>query len=110
MGAAAIDLLEYERTKPLAERSHAELYNLRGQLPKDQQNKVAPYEHRAFAREAVAENPAMAASLAVAIPLYSAAKALGLSKARSGASLDEMAQGYTGIGEGLKRFWNRTRK
>lgn len=67
------------------------------------QTVLAPYEHRAYARETTRERPLMGASLAVATPLYAAAKGLGLIGSRSGASnpAGQVSQGFKGIGEGL---------
>lgn len=97
MGAAAQDLR-------LAGMSHADLYLKRAYAKtKAEQSKLAPYEHRAFAREFAEESPVKAAaSLPFAIPAYTAAKALGLQKgARSSASLEEMKQAFKGLAEGL---------
>lgn len=78
--------------------SHAELYQRRA---KGDQS-VAPQEHRAFAREWTRENPWVAVpSLLAAIPSYSAAKRLGLIRARTPGTLEEMGEAYRGIGEGL---------
>lgn len=83
--------------------SHAELYLARGNAPAELQAKLAPLEHQAFAREWTQDNPLLAApSLAVAIPAYTAAKALGLTGARSPASLAEMLAAYRGIWQGLR--------
>jgi hypothetical protein len=84
--------------------SHSDLVNLRNSLPKDdpRQAEIAPYEHQAFAREWVKEDPVTAtASLLGAIPAYSAAKAVGVVKSRTPASFDEIASAYKGIGQGL---------
>jgi hypothetical protein len=86
----------------LGNLSHAELMALREKSPPERQGMLAPYEHRAFAREATAENPLMALSLATAIPAYQLAKLLRLHGSRTGPSLEQMRQGYVGIGEGLK--------
>ena len=69
----------------------------------DLQAVLAPFEHRAYARESVAENPLMAASIGVATPAYALAKGLGLIGSRSGGSspFTQMAAGFRGIGEGL---------
>lgn len=86
--------------------THAELFNIRAKLPQDKETQAnaAPAEHRAFAREWTKENPLVAVpSLLAAIPLYSIAKATGIIKARSPASVDEVAEGYRGIMEGLIR-------
>lgn len=85
----------------LPSRSHADLYSLRDKLSPADQEQVAPYEHRAFAREVVADSPLMALSLFAGVPLYQTAKLLGLSKARTKPSLDQLKQAYIGIGEGL---------
>ena len=87
-----------------ANMSHADLLSLRNSLANDdpRHREIAPFEHRAFAREWAQERPLMAtASLPFAIPAYTAAKAVGAVSARSPASFDEMTQGYRGLGEGL---------
>lgn len=97
--------------------SHVELYKARtnAKTPEEQKH-IAPYEHRAFAREYVEENPVTGAiGLAVAIPGYQAVKATGAIGSRTGVDTKQMVEGYRGIGEGLskgivepwKRVWNR---
>lgn len=86
--------------------SHADLLATRNKVDrnnKELQNKLAPLEHRAFAREFATESPIKAGvSLPFAIPLYTASKALGFQpRARSDASIEEMMQGYKGLIEGL---------
>lgn len=96
-----------------ASMSHADLLTLRNTLaPNDpQQAVIAPYEHAAFAREWTQESPMAAVpSLALAIPAYTAGKALGLLHARSPASLSEMGQSYRGIGQGLLSLFMRGRQ
>ncbi len=83
----------------MAGMPHAALYSARGQATPEQQNVISPYEHRAFAREAVAENPMMALPIAAAIPAYQLYKSIF--GARSSPSLAQVGQGYLGIGEGL---------
>jgi ElaB/YqjD/DUF883 family membrane-anchored ribosome-binding protein len=82
---------------------------------KEEQDHIAPYEHRAFAREYVTENPVTGTiGIAAAIPLYQAAKSVGAIGARTSPSTEQMKQGYAGLGEGVsaafiepwKRFWN----
>lgn len=106
---------------------HANLDRARGQYRDPAAQEVlGPWEHRAFAREYAQESPVLAAaSLPFAIPGYTAGKAvaktplvssgnpmlalaklvtregMGLHKSRSPASLNEMAQGFAGLGEGL---------
>lgn len=81
---------------------HSTLYQMRMQATPDQQAVIAPYEHQAFAREFAQESPLKAAlSLPIAIPAYSAAKALGLMNTRSPASWSELSQGYKGLAQGL---------
>ena len=82
---------------------HADLLRLRNSLaPNDPRHaQLAPLEHAAFAREATAENPLSAIPLALAIPAYTGAKAVGLTDARSPATLEEVLLAYQGIGRGL---------
>jgi hypothetical protein len=84
----------------LASLSHDELMRLRHQNP-DLQDLLAPYEHRAFAREYVGQNPLGALGMIGAIPGYQLYKMTGRSGARSNPSLDQMVQGFKGTGEGL---------
>lgn len=85
--------------------SWSDLYQLRSKT-KDplQQALLAPYEHRAYAREQVAENPAMAPFYAAAVPAYQAFKSL-YGTSRTPASLNQVTQGWTGVGEGLADWW-----
>lgn len=90
--------------------SHAELSMLRDRFQNVPSiyNALAPYEHQAFAREWTKDNPAVAVpSLTVAVPLQYAAKSMGLmprmsNAPQSPASIDQLTQGYRGIGQGLK--------
>ena len=84
----------------LSKIPHALLYNARAKVPKEQQNLISPYEHRAFAREATQENPLMALPIAAAILPYQAYKAIDGSS-RSTPSIDQVLQGFLGVGEGL---------
>lgn len=93
-------MLAEGETPDLSTLPHSLLYAARGYLSgKETQGKISPYEHRAFAREVVGENPLMALPVAVGIPAYQAYKALV--GARSAPSLDQISQGLLGIGEGL---------
>lgn len=94
--AATLLTLGKEELKKLP---HALLYQTRERVPKEQQGMISPYEHRAFAREVVQENPLMAISLLAAIPAYQGYKAV--MGARSQPSLDQVLQGYAGVGDGL---------
>ncbi len=86
---------------------HATLYMMR-QRAKTQaeQDALAALEHRAFAREATAENPLMALPITAATPVYQLAKLLGLTQSRSAPSWNQMGQGLLGVGEGLIN-WTR---
>jgi hypothetical protein len=85
----------------LANLDHLELLRLRQQNP-HLQDLLAPYEHRAWAREYVAENPVTGLLGASAlIPLYQMYKLTGQSGARSAPSIEQVIQGYKGVGEGL---------
>ncbi len=86
----------------LANLDHATLYRMRERAREQaMQDLLAGYEHRAFAREAVQENPLMAVPIGLATPLYQASKLLPGNKSRSNPSWDQMLQGFTGVGEGL---------
>jgi hypothetical protein len=71
--------------------------------PGADQATLGPIQHRQFAEATVGDNKAMAVPLALAIPAYTAAKALGVLKSRSPASMEEMKQGYKGIWRGLTK-------
>lgn len=99
--------------------SHSALYNARENASSQtEQNYIANAEHRAFAREVTAENPAMAIPLLAAIPAYQGAKALGLTNSRSEPSLEQASEAYKGVGEGLsegvlkpwERGWNEVKQ
>ena len=90
----------------LSKLSHAELMMLRDMWPAGEaQRLLAPYEHEAFAREWVRENPVVAVpALAGAIPGYQLAKLLGLAdEDATPASLEQMMAGYKGVGQGMRR-------
>lgn len=92
----------------LAQMPHDQLYGMRDyNASKDYQNRVAPYEHRAFAREAVGQNPLMALPIAMAAPLYQVSKMIPGLESRSGASWDQFGQSFRGIGEGLRSYFTR---
>ena len=81
---------------------HATLWRMRREAQdRELQNLLAGYEHRAFAREATADNPWMALPIATATPLYQFAKLLGTTDSRSPPSWGQMGQGLLGVGEGL---------
>ncbi len=83
----------------LAQLPHALLYAARDYITPDQQGRLSGFEHRAFARESVADNPLMALPIAAAIPAYQLYKLFN--QARSQPSLSQLGQGLSGIGEGL---------
>jgi len=88
---------------------HTKHRQLRNSLPPDSplQPYIAPFEHRSFAREEVANNPLSALPLAFMIPGYQGAKLTGLMDARTPPSLAQMTQGYAGIIDGLKAYLGR---
>jgi hypothetical protein len=92
-----------EWEKYLATMDHHSLLQLRAKAGKNQklQDQISPYEHRAFARESAADNPWMALPLAVSTLAYQPYKMI-TGRSRSKPSLDQLLQGFTGIGEGLK--------
>lgn len=80
-----------------------ELNKLRAVYRQQQdQNRLAPYEHRAYAREMTQANPIAAPVYAMMPPAYQALKvATGGQGSRTTASWDELKQGMIGTGEGL---------
>jgi hypothetical protein len=94
----ALGLLQMS-PEQLSQLDHATLYQARSYLPKEHQGLLAPYEHRAFAREAVGENKLMALPVAAGTMLYQPYKAL--MGARSKPSLNQLAQGLLGVKDGL---------
>jgi hypothetical protein len=80
-----------------------DLIQLRAQTQDpSQQALLAPFEHRAYAREEVASNPLMALPYAAMVPGYQILKLLGKG-ARTPPSWDELGQGWLGTLEGLKQ-------
>ena len=91
-----------------------QLQDLRDKNAGDQQmqQQLEPFEHRAYARESVAENPLNALKFAFMIPGYQAAKASGIldsDASTTPASLDQVTQGFAGIGDGLKENYGNTK-
>jgi hypothetical protein len=64
------------------------------------QNKAANYEHQAYARDVVQENPLMAVPMAAMIPAYQVYKGIR-GGARSQGGFEQMAHGYSGVLQGL---------
>lgn len=82
--------------RKMAEKSGNKALNIR----------LAPFEHQAFAREYVKENPVTGTiGVGAAIPLYQLAKLAGIAPTTGGTatpvSLAQMSQGFKGIGQGL---------
>jgi len=70
------------------------------------QEKLAPYDHRAFMRETVKKNPLTAPAFAILVPGYEVAKSIGLDVSTTDepatpASIKSMSEGFRGIVEGL---------
>lgn len=87
----------------LGTMKHADLYSARDYVPRgdrDAQNKISAYEHRAFAREATAENPLLAIPIAAGTLAYQPYKLFNR-QSRSDPSLAQVGQGLLGVGEGL---------
>lgn len=70
--------------------------------PGAEQEVLGPFEHGAYAESRVREHPLYGVVEQLgAVPGYTLAKALRLQSGRSPASVDEMAEGYRGIGRGV---------
>lgn len=93
--------------------SWSDLYMLRIQNRGDAQAQkiLAPFEHQAYAREQVSENPITAPVWAVMPAAYQAAKAVGLTgpgdDMSTPASLDQATAGMKGVWQGVKDAWNK---
>ncbi len=86
----ADDLYKYQRLRDLIPRD-SPLHAVYG-----------PLEHGQFTQDEVGRNPLMAIPMLAFIPAYTGLKAMGaFPRARSPASLDEMAEAYRGVGRGL---------
>jgi hypothetical protein len=84
---------------------HADLLRLRESNRSDiaVQALLAPFEHRAFAREATRENPLLGVPIAIAAPVYYGAKKLGFMTDDNTAppTLGQVGAGLMGVGEGF---------
>ncbi len=95
----------------LAKANWETLVGMRRDIPPDdpRQAAVAPYEHRAWAREQVAANPLLAPVYAALVPGYQLAKLVRSMGARTAPSMDQLTQGMTGIAEGVQQWVNNRR-
>ena len=88
----------------LAQLSFGELMRMREAAGQDAtaQGRIAPYEHRAFVREATQESPLRSLGFIAAIPGYQVAKATGLMSSRTGSTQPwaQILEGYKGLAEG----------
>lgn len=84
----------------LAKMPHWMLYQAREHIPPEQQDRVANFEHRAFAREEVASNPMMALPVAAGALAYQPYK-MFMGGSRSHPSFGQMGAGLRGVYEGL---------
>jgi hypothetical protein len=83
----------------------------------DAQKKIAPVEHKRWARDETAQNPMKGLAIAALTPPYSAFKAINDALPASmqaeqdrgkatPASLAEMAAGFQGVGQGMSDFYD----
>lgn len=91
----------------LESMDHGALSMMRAKFKQDMnaQDRLAPFEHQAFAREYVKENPVSgAAAMLAAVPMYYAAKLLRIAPKGDGPqtapSFDQVSRGYKGIAQG----------
>lgn len=78
-----------------------DLINMRRGASPEMQSLLAPYEHRAYARETVKDNPLMAPAFLFLTPGYQAWKAIR-GGARTAPSMKQLGYGLLGAYEGLK--------
>jgi len=97
----------------MAKADWESLVMLRKQLAQDdpRQEQVAPYEHRAWAREQVAGNPLLAPVYAALVPGYQLAKLVkSFAPGQTSPSMDQLTHGMTGIAEGVQRWLDTKRQ
>jgi len=105
-------LTELPPDDQLANMKWQDLYNLRERAsgnPKFQE-KLAPFEHQAYARETVADNPIAAPVWAVLPAGYQALKLLGGGNhdaMSTPASLDQALAGFRGVGQGVSQAFGK---
>jgi len=90
----------YPRPEEMEQMPFAQLMMLRESAPPAVQGVLSPYEHRAFAREYVGENPLRALQMLGAVPGYQVYKGL-FGGSRSAPAWEQLSQGYVGTWEGL---------
>lgn len=99
----------------LSKMSFTDIFLLREKHTEDSrvQQELAPYEHRAFAREYVQEGSTLAKAIGLsgAIPAYYAAKKVGVDVRTSEepstpADIEQVKQSFIGVGEGLKESFD----
>lgn len=95
--------------KPLSEQSWEQLLQARKEAEGDpaKQAVLAPFEHRAYAREYVRDNPLAAPGMAMMTPAYYAAKKMGLANGRTEADVDQVMAGWQGTAEGLMDYFKK---
>lgn len=84
-----------------ARMSWDDLIRLRAESGPEKQSLLAPYEHRAYAREYVAEKPWAAPAFLLMTPAYQVWKAMR-GGARTKPSMEQLGQGLLGTFEGLR--------
>ena len=93
--------LEQQPSATPYDRWRALLMAREGASP-EMQAVLGPLEHGAYSEMRVRDRPFLGpVEQLLAIPGYTLAKRLGLMGGRSPAGLDEMAEGYRGLGRGL---------
>lgn len=92
----------------LSNLSFEEMYHLRKLYEgnQDMQNYLGPYEHQAFTRGVVSEQPYGALPMMAMIPGYELKKTI-TGEGRSDPSLRSMAMGYKGVFQGLLDYLAR---
>jgi hypothetical protein len=89
---------------PMTRMAWADALNARrGVADQEEQNRLAGIEHGLYAESRARENPLYGPLESLfTVPGYSWSKASGLLSGRSDPSLDQMAEGYRGMGRGIE--------
>ena len=97
----------------LAKADWETLMRLRKAIPPEdpRQASIAPYEHRAWAREQVAGNPLLAPVYAALVPGYQLAKLVkSFTPGQTAPSMNQLSHGMTGIAEGVQQWLDARRR
>ena len=105
--------LDFNRDKASeAQDEWMKAYNARDRsdLTQEEMNRLAAEEHSKYAEFRVTDRPVLGfLEQLFGIPAWTLAKKFGILDGRSDSSLDEMAEGYRGLGRGIQNTFTGRR-